>query len=494
MTDNLKRNLIVGFIYFVLAIITQQTSNTFVIWPSAGIALAAAVVFGPVILWSVFIASFATTLNYYLFVIHIPVWDEHIIRIFAIAASTTFSTYIAYLIAPKNVVEGASFQNIHIMASRIFAAFITLGVASILMMMVIKYLFDMRWAVDELDFILPWVIGDIVGALVIAPLCYLILKQWPLDWQENWTLETLAIFLIMIAQCVILFGPIAAYLPVAFLQPIFLFLPIIWSAIRFQPLVSNGMGVIAFFIAWVALNQDIGYFPLVYGEDKEIAVQLFFAFMIGVSLVLQLLLIGHQNHQKSITAIMEAKVRQRTAELEEAKRQAEYLSRIDPLTQLNNRRAFFEFGKQVQLQSIRSAESFALIMLDIDHFKKINDSYGHDIGDIALKELAKTLTSNSRGTDIVGRLGGEEFAIILPNTDQNEAQNLAERIRLAISDIHIVEGEADFKFTSSFGIALSHHPSRKVADILKQADAALYQAKAEGRNRVITYVEKGKSA
>lgn len=261
-----------------------------------------------------------------------------------------------------------------------------------------------------------------------------------------------------------------------------------------QRIYENDKVVIAFFIAWVALNQDIGYFPLVYGEDKEIAVQLFFAFMIGVSLVLQLLLIGHQNHQKSITAIMEAKVRQRTAELEEAKRQAEYLSRIDPLTQLNNRRAFFEFGKQVQLQSIRSAESFALIMLDIDHFKKINDSYGHDIGDIALKELAKTLTSNSRGTDIVGRLGGEEFAIILPNTDQNEAQNLAERIRLAISDIHIVEGEADFKFTSSFGIALSHHPSRKVADILKQADAALYQAKAEGRNRVVTYAEKGKSA
>jgi diguanylate cyclase (GGDEF)-like protein len=121
-------------------------------------------------------------------------------------------------------------------------------------------------------------------------------------------------------------------------------------------------------------------------------------------------------------------------------------------------------------------------MLDVDHFKKINDSFGHASGDAALRRLAGLITGSIRSTDIPGRMGGEEFAVLLPDTDSTAAFELAERLR---KNVEVDRLEDIPGFTVSIGLASSAVSQPTIEKLLAQADAALYAAKSEGRNRVI---------
>jgi diguanylate cyclase (GGDEF)-like protein len=149
-------------------------------------------------------------------------------------------------------------------------------------------------------------------------------------------------------------------------------------------------------------------------------------------------------------------------------------------------------------RNARSGSHCALILLDIDHFKRINDSYGHPTGDRVICCLADTCVSLSREIDLVARLGGEEFAIILPDTRIEDAKNLAERIRLHIENIEIKSDAAQpVKWTISLGIsalqASQQSTQTKVCSaetMIQQADTALYEAKNGGRNRTVLYEQK----
>lgn len=124
-------------------------------------------------------------------------------------------------------------------------------------------------------------------------------------------------------------------------------------------------------------------------------------------------------------------------------------------------------------------------MLDVDHFKLFNDNYGHHAGDMVLRKLNEVCVQVLRKIDIPGRLGGEEFAILLPETDGAQAWETAERLRLAISDATVqIERDATISFTVSIGMAGFADEDSSVDDILRRADAALYAAKKAGRNRV----------
>ncbi|MBK4736062.1 diguanylate cyclase [Noviherbaspirillum pedocola] len=156
----------------------------------------------------------------------------------------------------------------------------------------------------------------------------------------------------------------------------------------------------------------------------------------------------------------------------------------DPLTGLLNRRAFFDFATRVQSASRRYNHAFSVIMLDIDHFKKINDTFGHDKGDDALRLLARILNENLRESDIVARMGGEEFVIALPNSDGRGATIVAESLRKRIEET----AEKDVpRFTISVGVTEKIAVQDTVERMLKRADDALYQAKRGGRNRVQMY-------
>lgn len=172
----------------------------------------------------------------------------------------------------------------------------------------------------------------------------------------------------------------------------------------------------------------------------------------------------------------------------EKKSLAEVDARTDVLTGMYNRRAFFELANSEIALSKRHGRSCTCIMLDIDLFKKINDTYGHQVGDDALKAIANAIAKVIRTSDIAGRIGGEEFAIILPETTANAARLLAERLRLSIANIVISLDDHNVMFSASFGISELDHDDASIESGMSRADIALYQAKEQGRNRVVLNV------
>lgn len=171
----------------------------------------------------------------------------------------------------------------------------------------------------------------------------------------------------------------------------------------------------------------------------------------------------------------------------------------DGLTQVYNRR-YFERSMESELdRSRRDQRPCGLVLLDIDHFKQFNDTYGHDVGDIVLKSVASTIKKMLRSTDTVSRVGGEEFAIIVPNTFRLDAGFLAERVRSSVEELNIdVEGHGALQVTISLGVAMNDPKEMTSLDELyKQADNALYDAKNNGRNCVkfsVTEAEQSSSA
>jgi two-component system, cell cycle response regulator len=156
----------------------------------------------------------------------------------------------------------------------------------------------------------------------------------------------------------------------------------------------------------------------------------------------------------------------------------------DPLTGLLNRTYFqHELSKFISISS-RHQHTFAVIMLDIDFFKKVNDTYGHDVGDNVLKMVAKILTRNTRGHDVVARFGGEEFIVMLPETSLNGAVVVAERIKMAVESFNFEPLGCQHCITVSIGIGEFPTTGSGTEELLKCADAALYEAKASGRNCV----------
>ncbi|MFT5974740.1 MAG: diguanylate cyclase (GGDEF)-like protein [Gammaproteobacteria bacterium] len=166
-------------------------------------------------------------------------------------------------------------------------------------------------------------------------------------------------------------------------------------------------------------------------------------------------------------------------------RKLELIASTDPLTGAFNRRHLNLVGTNELSRSRRYNSTFTLLMLDIDHFKAVNDTYGHDVGDEALIETVAVIKNTIRSEDFLFRLGGEEFAVMLPETAKLAAFDTAERIRIAISKIVIQTPIDPLSFTISIGIAENTSEDNGIDLILKRADEALYQAKLSGRNRVI---------
>lgn len=173
--------------------------------------------------------------------------------------------------------------------------------------------------------------------------------------------------------------------------------------------------------------------------------------------------------------------------LEQANGELEKLSRTDMLTKLNNR-GFWEeclsreFSRFQRYQTISS-----VVMFDIDHFKKVNDTYGHQAGDEAIRQVSRVLRENLRKTDIAGRYGGEEFGVILGNTDAEAAIVFCERVRQQVSEIVVNHEGQQIKFTVSLGISQALNTTEDYKSWLEQADQALYAAKEGGRNRTVVY-------
>ncbi|MDR3543290.1 MAG: diguanylate cyclase [Desulfosporosinus sp.] len=169
---------------------------------------------------------------------------------------------------------------------------------------------------------------------------------------------------------------------------------------------------------------------------------------------------------------------------EKARDMAETLARTDYLTGLLNRRSFMERLEEEFQRSIRHGRDFALIMADIDKFKSINDTYGHQAGDTTLQEFADCLQTQSREYDFIGRYGGEEFVICLPDTKKEQAAAIAERIRFAVEDRKVLIELNQINITASFGVVTLRTHSDNLDSLILRADQLMYKSKAEKGNNV----------
>jgi len=197
--------------------------------------------------------------------------------------------------------------------------------------------------------------------------------------------------------------------------------------------------------------------------------------------------IAQSQNLLNLNADLENLVKQRTEELEIAnngltkeKLVLQQLSSRDSLTGLFNRSKLEEAFEYEQKQSNRYETDLSIIMIDIDDFKSVNDTYGHNIGDVFLKEIAEILKTSFRDVDTVGRWGGEEFLILLPKTNLEDSKKIAEKVR---KEIELYKFTEIGNKTASFGVA-THSNNESLSSLLNRADKALYAAKENGRNRV----------
>jgi diguanylate cyclase (GGDEF)-like protein len=170
-----------------------------------------------------------------------------------------------------------------------------------------------------------------------------------------------------------------------------------------------------------------------------------------------------------------------------ANAQLQQLSSTDRLTGLYNRGHWEENLKVAYARHQRYGNATSLVMLDIDHFKRVNDTYGHQAGDKVIEEVSRLIREHVRETDVAGRYGGEEFGVVLSDTDKTGAQVFAERLREAVEGLEVQHNDQSIRFTISLGVADLSQPSTNYADLIAWADHALFASKKAGRNRVTVY-------
>ena len=179
------------------------------------------------------------------------------------------------------------------------------------------------------------------------------------------------------------------------------------------------------------------------------------------------------------------------ADMRRQERELVRLATTDALTQTHNRRHALELARRELVRQHRTGRHLALLVLDLDHFKTVNDTHGHAAGDAVLASVSAAAREALRAMDIFGRLGGEEFIVVLPETDQTQAIASAERLRTRIAALDTPAGEASIRITVSIGIAvdgvLGRDPDTALTELLRRADSALYAAKSAGRDRCVVW-------
>ncbi|MBS0013110.1 MAG: GGDEF domain-containing protein [Desulfobacterales bacterium] len=175
-------------------------------------------------------------------------------------------------------------------------------------------------------------------------------------------------------------------------------------------------------------------------------------------------------------------------------RQLDELATADDLTGISNRRAFFRQAQRDVAQAGRYGTPVSLLIIDVDHFKRVNDALGHEIGDLVLKAVADQIRNTIRENDLAGRMGGEEFAVILPRTDLDAACAAAERLRRAVAGIRMQDfGMSSEELTVSIGVGARQDAYTDLNELMRMAGLGLYEAKKCGKNRVCTMYDRSES-
>lgn len=220
---------------------------------------------------------------------------------------------------------------------------------------------------------------------------------------------------------------------------------------------------------------------------QKYALEIYSIALLGLMLIFWLLYDRRLNYQLSkYNEELDLAVKDQTQKLLEANKKLKVLANTDYLTGISNRAHFMKFARKYFEIAKRNGEELQMLSLDLDHFKSINDEYGHGAGDEVLKQFTSTITELLRKSDLFGRTGGEEFCILLQNTSNEGAVVFAKRLCKAIESMHVNTDEGILQITVSIGIA-TLNGEKSVEELIKKSDVALYDAKEKGRNRVELY-------
>jgi diguanylate cyclase len=247
-------------------------------------------------------------------------------------------------------------------------------------------------------------------------------------------------------------------------------------AVYLQPMISGGLYGLAYVGFYVAMGWTQSHSQhLLSNRMSGLAV-------CGISWVLSVMLW----RKFTVITLQRKQLEKANAELQQKQKELERLTRQDGLTGLFNRNTFTELSRSELARSQRQGSSTTIVLLDLDHFKRVNDTWGHPAGDAVLRHAATLTSSTVRSTDLVGRLGGEEFIVLLPNTAMDAGRRIAEKIRLRLES-SVVKWEGNrIPVTASFGVSSTTAAEKLDFDHLyTEADKALYLAKHRGRNRVV---------
>lgn len=344
------------------------------------------------------------------------------------------------------------------------------------------HLLDERSGLGALSFLRLYWFSDGVGLLLATPL---VLSLWPVG--SGVRVATIPLQWYDLVVGIVAVGVLSMFLmshdamfagwPV---RPVLLLPFVLYASVRLTPR-STTMVITLFSIALLFVAQN-GQRP--YGDipmhQTAIQVQQFLTIMavggLGIASLLAQL--------RANVAHLESRVADRTAQLRAANEQLQQIAVTDLLTGLANRRALNETMQREIERSRRHGHPLAVILFDIDRFKAVNDTYGHGVGDLVLRHVAGIAAGIVRGSDLLGRYGGEEFLVLLPGRDLDGAMPVAERIRAAIEHKALSCNGHAVSMTVSVGVAARRPRERDPEAAVARADKALYAAKRAGRNRV----------
>lgn len=344
-----------------------------------------------------------------------------------------------------------------------------------------------------------WWFGDGLGMLLVAPLALGWLQRRSRPREHRLPFEAAALFGLTLLFSLWVFFPPAAHVEAAFPRRAFLLLPFtLWAAARFGVWGTASAALLIAGIAIPATLADRGPLALTAPEATVLLLQEYLAVLSLPALALAALLqelrdrnARLQSRETELRAThdaldrlnreLEARVRTRTEALEVANRRLKALASVDSLTGISNRRHFVDQAKAEISRAQRQGLPLSVIMFDIDFFKTVNDRFGHEAGDQTLKALTSTVSGNLRAGDIFARLGGEEFILMLPGQDLDEAVQTADRLRALVGEAS--RAGYPVAITLSAGVA-GLAGAEDLDDLLRQADRALYAAKHQGRDRV----------
>jgi diguanylate cyclase (GGDEF)-like protein len=315
-----------------------------------------------------------------------------------------------------------------------------------------------------------WWQGDATGIIIVTPLILSWSGRKSAVWPPKKKAEAACFGVLLLIVTYGVFGDatgIFSPFPLSF--AIFPF--IIWAALSFsQRVVTAAIAVVCAFAIHYTL-EGLGPFALWSVNESLLLLLAYISIVVVTGLVLSAVLI---ERSRALDRLAQA--------LSQVREQAI----TDPLTGLYNRRFLREFLRREWVRAKRRDAPLAVVMLDLDHFKRINDAFGHQAGDFALTAIAGLLRTHIRSSDIVCRYGGEEFALVLPEASSKSVRARAEDIRAAIKRLDLRHQDAPLgRITASLGVALFPDHADSPDSLLRAADAALYEAKRAGRNRVV---------